>query len=138
MKEAEERIIAVCGLDCTGCPLRKASLGDAEAAQMLVGWWQAEGWLKERPNDAQLLLALGRICLMNQQWQKAREYLELSLRLQRSDEVYGELGRLCSALGDNERGSEYLRLAIPALPDLPLPDPERLDAQRERGAGRGA
>ena len=97
----------------------------------------AEGWLKERPNDALLLLTLGRICLMNQQWEKAREYLELSLRLKRSVEVYGELGRLCAALGDPERGSEYLRLAIPALPELPLPDPKHPDArvsEPQRGA----
>ena len=90
----------------------------------------AEGWLKERPNDAPLLLTLGRICLMNQQWEKAREYLELSLRLKRSSEVYAELGRLCSALGDSERGSEYLRLAIPSLPELPLPASTPAESQR--------
>ena len=42
-----KKMIAVCGLDCYGCPIHKASLGDIEAAQMLVGWWQAEGWLKK-------------------------------------------------------------------------------------------
>src|SRR5690606_32056729 len=44
----------------------------------------AERWLKERPNDPDLLLALGRISLMNREWAKAREYLEASLRLKRS------------------------------------------------------
>lgn len=82
----------------------------------------AEGWLKGRPNDAALLLTLGRICLMNHLWAKAREYLEASLRLRRTPEVYGELGRLCSALGDAERGSEYLGQSLPMLPDLPMPD----------------
>ncbi len=88
------------------------------ARQLVV----AEGWLKERPNDAALLLALGRICLMNRLWARAREYLEASLRMRRSSEVYGELGRLCSALGDAERGSEYLGQALPMLPKLPMPD----------------
>ena len=82
----------------------------------------AEGWLKARPNDPALLLCLGRICLMNKQWAKAREYLEVSLRLMRTPQVYGELGRLCSAMGDANRGSEYLSQALLTLPDLPLPE----------------
>lgn len=81
----------------------------------------AEGWLKERPNDPTLLLALGRICMMNHQWAKAREYMEASLRLLRTPEVYGELGRLCTALGDTERGSEYFSQSLRTLPALPLP-----------------
>jgi hypothetical protein len=43
----DEKMIAVCGLDCGGCPIHQASLGDIEAAQLLVGWWKGEGWLKE-------------------------------------------------------------------------------------------
>ncbi len=81
----------------------------------------AENWLKERPNDPTLLLALGRICMMNHQWAKAREYMEASLRLLRTPEVYGELGRLCTALGDAERGSEYFSQSLRTLPALPLP-----------------
>lgn len=81
----------------------------------------AESWVKERPNDPRLLLALGRISMMNGQWAKAREYLEASLRLGRSAEVYGELGRLCVALGDGDRGAEYLSQATVPLPTLPLP-----------------
>ena len=90
--------------------------GDAKK-QLVV----AESWLKERPNDPRLLLALGRISLMNQQWAKAREYFETSLRLLRTPEVYAELGRLCVALGDSERGAEYLAQSTVGLPELPLP-----------------
>ena len=97
-----------------------------DASQQLVA---AEGWIKERPNDPDLLLALGRISMMNHQWAKAREYLETSLRLKRTPAVYGVLGRLCSALGDTERGSEYLSQALdqslrngkPLHPEMPLP-----------------
>ena len=78
--------------------------------------------MKERPNDPQLLLTLGRISLMNGEWAKAREYFETSLRLQRSAQVYGELGRLCVALGDSARGGEYLVQATEGLPALPLPE----------------
>jgi hypothetical protein len=62
MKEIQEQITAVCGLDCAGCPLRKASLGDVEAAQSLVGWWKGEGWLKEGEGAAEIL-ARGPLCL---------------------------------------------------------------------------
>ena len=90
-----------------------------DAGRQLVA---AEGWLKERPSDADLLLTLGRISMMNHLWAKAREYLEASLRLSRSAEVQGELGRLCAALGDVERGSEHLKEALSGLLALPLPD----------------
>ncbi|MGM0433352.1 MAG: heme biosynthesis HemY N-terminal domain-containing protein, partial [Pseudomonadota bacterium] len=49
--------------------------GPREDEQLLT----AEGWLKERPNNPELLLALGRISLRNRLWGKAREYLETSL-----------------------------------------------------------
>lgn len=95
--------------------------GQAAGADLKRQLVVAEGWVKEKPNDPKLLLTLGRICLMNEAWAKAREYFETSLRLQRSPEVYGELGRLCVAMGDSERGSEYLAHATIPLPALPQP-----------------
>lgn len=58
----DEQLIAVCGLDCSGCLLRKASLGDVEAAEGLAGWWKSEGWLKEDEGAAEVL-ARGPHCL---------------------------------------------------------------------------
>ena len=85
----------------------------------------AQAWLKQRPNNPVLLLTLGRLSLMNEQWANAREYFETSLRLSRSGEIYGELGRLCLALGETQRGGEYLAQSIESvgtlLPKLPLP-----------------
>ena len=81
----------------------------------------AEGWLKQHPNDPDLLLALGRISLMNRLWDRAREYLEASLRQKHAAETQAELGRLCLALGDSERGGELLSQALTDLPPLPLP-----------------
>lgn len=104
------------------------TLMDADPRRQLAS---AEGWLKDRPNDPDLLLALGRISLMNHLWSKAREYLEASLRLRCSAEAQGELGRLCAALGEADRGSELLTQALDSLPPLPLP--ERADGQ-VRGA----
>lgn len=95
--------------------------GEIQGEKPLEQLLAAEGWLKERPNDATLLLTLGRISLMTEAWPKAREYLEASLRQERTPEVYAELGRLCVALGELERGSEYLQLSLNPLPELPLP-----------------
>jgi HemY protein len=81
----------------------------------------AEGWLKKHPHDAELLLALGRICLGSEQWAKAREYLEASLKLRADAAVQGELGRLCLALGESDRGGELAVQALRELPPLPLP-----------------
>ena len=84
----------------------------------------AEGWLKSRPNDAALLLALGRLAAANRDWGKAREYFEASLKERRSAEVYGELGRLCLALGERPRGAELLAQGLEMsgqLPALPMP-----------------
>ena len=50
-----QEMIAVCGIDCTNCPLRKASLGDTEAAEQLAGWWKSEGWLKESEGVKEVL-----------------------------------------------------------------------------------
>ena len=50
-----ENMIAVCGIDCTHCPLLKASRGDAQAAEELAGWWKSEGWLKEDEGAAEVL-----------------------------------------------------------------------------------
>lgn len=86
----------------------------------------AERWLKDRPQDAALLLALGRLAMRNRQWEKAREYFEASLAQERSMEASAELGRLCAALGDHHAGVRYLQDALlqgPAsLPVLPLPE----------------
>jgi HemY protein len=66
----------------------------------------AEGWLKEHPEDAGLLLTLGRLCLRNQLWGKARDYLESSLRFQRHPETCAELAQLLAQQGELERSNE--------------------------------
>ncbi|MRI31590.1 heme biosynthesis protein HemY [Endozoicomonas sp. OPT23] len=85
----------------------------------------AESLLNERPNDASLLLTLGRLALRNELWGKAKEYFEASLRHQRHVDTYNELGRLMAHMEDHEGSSKYfqegLRLAADSVVDLPLP-----------------
>lgn len=85
----------------------------------------AEAWLQERPNNPELLLALGRIALRNQAWPQAREYFETSYQLQPSAAAAAELARLLPRLSENDAGQRYLeiylRKADSGIPDLPLP-----------------
>ncbi len=84
-----------------------------------------EDWLAQHPHDPQLLLALGRLSLRNQLWGKARDYFKESFQLDRSAEACAELARLLDALGESSQSNPYyqqvLDLALPALPDMPLP-----------------
>jgi HemY protein len=100
-------------------PLWYGEIASSDLARQLL---VAQGWLKERPNDAQLALTVGRLCLRNEQFEQAREAFETSLRLSPTDTVYGELGRLCVAMGDERRGTEYLLRSLGQLSELPQPE----------------
>lgn len=88
----------------------------------------AENWLKERNNDAALLLCLGRLSMRNSLWGKAREYFESSLKLEHSSEVCAEMGRLLSNLGKHELSNDYFQRGLASmtntLPALPVPHPK--------------
>ncbi|WP_100639205.1 heme biosynthesis HemY N-terminal domain-containing protein [Marinobacter salexigens] len=84
----------------------------------------AEQWLKDRPSNAELLLALGRLSLRNQLWGKAREYFETSLRLRRSRDTLAELSRLSAHMGDEELSVKLMMQGLATdngLPELPMP-----------------
>lgn len=86
---------------------------------------QAEKWLHDRPDDAALLHALGRISQQAGLWGKAREYYHASWSIQRSGAVALELARLLKALNEPELSQRYEREALGLLnqhlPRLPLP-----------------
>ncbi|PPK50447.1 heme biosynthesis HemY N-terminal domain-containing protein [Marinobacter persicus] len=88
--------------------------------QLLV----AEQWLKDRPNNPELLLALGRLSLRNELWGKAREYFHTSLKLRRSRETLAELSRLNASMGHEEASLKLMMQGLEAdngLPELPMP-----------------
>ncbi len=72
----------------------------------------AEGWLKGHENNPVLLLTLGRLCLRNQLWGKARSYLEASLGSQPLPETYRELGLLLERLGEHEAAAEAFKQGL--------------------------
>lgn len=112
-------------------------LGDGRAAQLVIenalaaGWEpelvllygecrddeaiprieRAEGWLKDRPQDAELLLTLGRLCAQRELWGKARSYLEASIALHPVRDAHIALARLCDGIGLAGEADQHYRAA---------------------------
>jgi HemY protein len=81
---------------------------------------RAEAWRKERPEDPDLLFALGRLCLHQQLWGKAQSFLESALRLADDNDAlivrtHRSLARLFEQLGDAARASEHYRASALAM-----------------------
>ena len=80
---------------------------------------RAEAWHKERTEDADLLFALGRLCLHQQLWGKAQAFLEAALKLADNEPLkirtHRALARLHEQLGDSEKASEHYRESALAM-----------------------
>ncbi|MCG6874086.1 MAG: heme biosynthesis protein HemY [Betaproteobacteria bacterium] len=72
---------------------------------------QAEKWLKDRPHDASLLLALGKLCAYQELWGKAQSYLEASLSQTASRATHLELARLFDRMGRESDANLHYRAA---------------------------
>lgn len=70
-----------------------------------------ERWLKAHPEDASLLLTLGRLCLRAQLWGKAQSYFEASLSLSPSRAAHLELARLAESLERIEEAHKHYKSA---------------------------
>lgn len=75
---------------------------------------RAEGWLAAHPDDAGLLLTLGRLCLALSLWGKARSYLEASLSIEPGHEAHRLLGELLAQQGDRDGANRHLSAALSA------------------------
>lgn len=82
--------------------------GNSAAQQLQT----AEGWLRRHPDDATLLLTLGRLALRNHLWGKARTYLERSAELDPRPETYMLLGKLLEQSGDKLIAGECFRKGL--------------------------
>lgn len=93
----------------------------------------AESWLGAHPNDAALLVALGRLALRTQQPQRAREYLRRAVGLQ-PDGVDGweALGEAHSALGEQSEATRCYANALRAMHGKPVALSPR-EAARDTG-----
>lgn len=84
---------------------------------------RAEGWLDAHPNDAALLLALGRMCVQLKLWGKARQYLERSLALEPGAGAWEALGDASAAQGDVAQAQRCYRNALAVLRGDAVPHP---------------
>jgi len=94
---------------------------------------RAEAWLRDRGEDAELLLTSARLCLRAELWGKARSYLETVIAIRPSPEVFKVYGRLLSQLGDTEAAADAYREGLnlvsePVEPSLPLLESGRTTA----------
>ncbi len=87
---------------------------------------QAEKWLSKHPDDHELLLAAGRLCIATELWGKARSYLESALATQHSPEAFATFGQLLTQLGESGAAAEAYRNGLQLIesdrPALPGPD----------------
>jgi HemY protein len=90
---------------------RYGVLGCEDAAEQLS---RAESWLGEHPQDSALLLTLGRLCLRNQLWGKARSYFEASIGAADGNgpRAYQELGALLEQMGDSDEALKCYRKGL--------------------------
>ncbi len=71
-----------------------------------------ESWLKSKPQDATLLLTMGRLMERNQQWELARDYFQRSLNQKQQLETVAELARLMTKMGDHKKSAEYYQQSL--------------------------
>jgi HemY protein len=95
--------------------------GPNDAAQRLK---QCEKWLPDHPDDAALHLALGRLCVSEQLWGKARHHMICSLELEPTVAGYDALGQLLERQGELELAMACFRNALRMNQgDQPVPLP---------------
>ncbi|WP_028353473.1 heme biosynthesis HemY N-terminal domain-containing protein [Bordetella petrii] len=128
-------------------PSLVAAYARCDADQVPRRLAKAEAWLQKRPADAELLAALGMLCLNGQLWGQAERYLQRSLGFRNDSHTHALLGSLYDRLdrpGDAVRHWRLATAASMALPtlaaDQALPaaetsaDPLHLDAEGEYSA----
>lgn len=76
---------------------------------------QCERWLKSYPQDATLLLTLGRLCAERELWGKASSFLDASLSLRPTREAHVALARLYERIDRAGDANRHYRAAA----DLP-------------------
>jgi HemY protein len=88
-----------------------AAYGECEGGDVVARIAHGEKWLAQHPRDAQLLLALGRLCRQKQLWGKAQSYLEASLAIEPSRACHIELAQLFDRLDRSAEADRHYRKA---------------------------
>lgn len=72
----------------------------------------AENWLKQYPQDTNLLITLGQLCLRNKLWGKAQRFFETALANGSSVEVLKDLGQVYEELGYQDKALECYKKGL--------------------------
>ncbi len=88
--------------------------GAAPADDVRLRIEKAEHWLLGHPDDARLLLALGRLCIRAELWGKSQSYLEASLSFDPTREVHLALAHLFERLDKPSDAGGHFRKAAEA------------------------
>ncbi len=94
-------------LDAHWDPRLVALYGELNGAEVRGALTRAERWRDSHPDDAGLLLSLGRLCLSQQLWGKARGYLEALVALAPSALAWRLLADACEALGESQLAARH-------------------------------
>ena len=75
----------------------------------------ADSWLKDKPDDAPLLMYLGQLAYGRSLWGKAQSYLEASIALQPSIAARLMLARVLDETGQPQKAQEQRKLVLEAV-----------------------
>ena len=103
--------------------------GLVEATDTTKQLKKAEGWLRNRGEDPDLLLAAARLCLRNELWGKARSYLETVISLRPTPEAYQEYGALLTRMGEADAAADAYRDGLGMVAAKPLPAIPHIDRE---------
>lgn len=101
--------------------------GDPTASDAGLRIKHCEKWLLSHPEDANLNLALGRLCAREELWGKARQHMIRSLEIQPSVGGYDSLGQLLDRRGELELATACFRNALRmSQGEAPIPLPAKV------------
>jgi HemY protein len=99
--------------------------GQPGSPALLAQIERCEHWLRSRPNDAELALTLGSLCLQQKLWGKAQRYLEQALSdmpdTAMAREAHLKLAQMHEALGQDELAAVHYRLCALTGATGPMP-----------------
>lgn len=87
---------------------------------------KAEGWLKSNPDNADLLAAMGVLCMTGDLWGQAERYLLKSMHIRSDSRIHALLGSLYDALGRRDDALHHWRQGAAYSGTLPQLTAERV------------
>lgn len=92
--------------------VNRYGLINADAALQLK---VASSWQKQQDADGAMMATLGRLCVRNQLWGKARDYFRQAVEMQPSADVYLEYAQLLEQLGESAQAAALCREGLQQL-----------------------